>query len=55
MWVKEDFFKRGSFIVGDGLGTRFWENVWLDNSSLANQYQIYITLSEQKMSKWLLC
>jgi hypothetical protein len=26
MGVKENFFKRGSFIIGDGLGTHFWES-----------------------------
>jgi hypothetical protein len=40
MLVKEEFFKRGSFIISDGSGTRFWEDVWLGDSSLANQYPI---------------
>jgi hypothetical protein len=38
MGVKEEFFKRGSFIVGDGSATRFWEDVWLGGMLLANQY-----------------
>jgi hypothetical protein len=38
MGVKEEIFKRGSFIIGDGPGTRFWEDVWLGGTSLANQY-----------------
>jgi hypothetical protein len=38
MGVKDDFFKRGSFVIGDGSGTRFREDVWLGNTSLANQY-----------------
>jgi hypothetical protein len=31
MGVKEDFLKRGSFIVGDGLGTHFWESQFEHN------------------------
>jgi hypothetical protein len=27
MKVKEDFFSRGHFIIGDGYKTRFWEDV----------------------------
>jgi hypothetical protein len=38
MKVKEEFFARGSFKVGDGLSTRFWEDVWLGETSLAHQY-----------------
>jgi hypothetical protein len=38
MGVKDNFFKCGSFVIGDGSGTRFWEDVWLGNISLANQY-----------------
>jgi hypothetical protein len=29
MNVKDEFFKRGSFFVGNGLTTRFWEDIWL--------------------------
>jgi hypothetical protein len=35
--IKNDFFNRGSFCVGDGIRTRFWENSWLGDTSLANQ------------------
>jgi hypothetical protein len=38
MGVKNEFFNRGSFCVGDGTGTRFWEDTWLGDTSLANQY-----------------
>jgi hypothetical protein len=38
MEVKDDFFQRGSFVIGDGLGTCFCEDIWLGNTSLANQY-----------------
>jgi hypothetical protein len=36
--VKVDFFKRGSFIVGNGQTTHFWEDTWLGKTSLATQY-----------------
>jgi hypothetical protein len=38
MEVKDDFLSRGFFKVGDGMGTRFWEDVWLGKVSLAQQY-----------------
>jgi hypothetical protein len=36
MKIKEEFFRRGSFLVGNGEDTRFWEDVWLGNMSLAH-------------------
>jgi hypothetical protein len=38
MYVKDDFFARGSFVVGNGLNTRFWEDIWLGDKSLAEDY-----------------
>ena len=38
MAVKHEFFQRGKFMVGNGLHTRFWEDVWLGDKSLADQY-----------------
>jgi hypothetical protein len=35
---KDTFFKYGSFRVGDGEGTRFWEDRWLGNAPLAMQF-----------------
>jgi hypothetical protein len=35
---KDTFFKYGSFRVGDGEGTRFWEDLWLGNAPLASQF-----------------
>jgi hypothetical protein len=32
------FFQRGSFSVGGGNGTRFWEDTRLGDTSLASQY-----------------
>jgi hypothetical protein len=38
MNVKEEFLARGSFDIGNGLNTRFWEDIWLGQRSLANEY-----------------
>jgi hypothetical protein len=38
MKVKADFFDRGSFEVGNGEQTRFWEDKWLGDKPLAQQY-----------------
>jgi hypothetical protein len=35
---KNEFFQRGSIVIGDGQTTRFWEDAWFDKTSLANQY-----------------
>jgi hypothetical protein len=38
MKVKEEFLTRGSFVVGNGMNTRFWEDIWLGDKSLAEEY-----------------
>jgi hypothetical protein len=38
MKVNEDFFDRGSFEVGNGENTRFWEDKRLGDKPLAQQY-----------------
>jgi hypothetical protein len=38
MKMKEDFLEQGSFTVGKGEYTRFWEDTWLGNTPLAQQY-----------------
>jgi hypothetical protein len=38
MKVKDEFFDRGRFKVGNGENTSFWEYMWIDNSPLATQY-----------------
>ena len=40
MRVKEDFFSRGSFRVGNGETTRFWEDTWLGKTPLKYQYPL---------------
>jgi hypothetical protein len=48
MKVKEEFFSRGSFTVGNGEDTRFWEDVWLGNKSLADQYPYLYNIVQRK-------
>lgn len=38
MEVKQEFFAREFFKVGNGLNTLFWEDIWLGNTPLAQQY-----------------
>jgi hypothetical protein len=48
MRVKEDFFARGSFVLGNGSGIRFWEDTWLGDRSLAAQYPSLYNVVRQK-------
>lgn len=48
MKVKDDFFSRGMFILGDGTGIRFWEDTWLGNSPLAHQYPSLFRIVQHK-------
>ena len=48
MRVKSDFFSRGHFIVGDGSTTRFWEDIWMGDASLAQQYPSLYNIVQQK-------
>jgi hypothetical protein len=48
MKIKEDFFSRGSFKVGNGEDTRFWEDTWLGNKSLTHQYPSLYSIVQQK-------
>jgi hypothetical protein len=34
MKIKNEFFSQGSFKVGSGTTTKFWEDIWLGNRSL---------------------
>jgi hypothetical protein len=38
MRVKEEFFSRGHFKIGNGHSTRFWEDTWLGDAPLTSQY-----------------
>ena len=48
MRVKDDFFSRGSFVVGNGETTRFWEDTWLGNSPLMNQYPLLYNIVQNQ-------
>ena len=48
MRVKKDFFSRGHFIVGNGSTTRFWEDIWMGDASLAQQYPPLYNIVQQK-------
>ena len=57
MKVKRDFLKFGAFIIKDGSQVRFWEDMWLGNRSLREQYpQLYnIVRKKQDTVAELLC
>jgi hypothetical protein len=38
MKVKEEFLTLGSFVIGNGLNTKLWEDIWLGERSLAEEY-----------------
>jgi hypothetical protein len=38
MKIKNDLLRMGKFTMGDGAQTRFWEDAWLDNTPVKNQY-----------------
>jgi hypothetical protein len=38
MGLKEIFIKNGSFTIGNGQKTRFWEDTWLGDTPLVLQY-----------------
>lgn len=38
MGGKDEFFARGTFKIGDGKGIMFWEDAWLGEMPLAQQY-----------------
>ena len=48
MKVKDDFFQRGSFRVGNGQSTRFWEDTWLGDTPLADQYSMLYNVVRRK-------
>jgi hypothetical protein len=48
MKLKDNFFERGSFTIGNGERTRFWEDTWMGNLSLAQQYPSLYTIAQRK-------
>ena len=50
MKVKDDFFNRGSFQLGNGDQIRFWEDRWIDHNSLADEYPTLYNVASNKKS-----
>jgi hypothetical protein len=48
MKIKEEFFERGSFQIGNGADTCFWEDTWLGNTRLATQYPSLYNIVQRK-------
>ena len=48
MGVKDSFFSRGIFFVGNGQETRFWEDCWLGEVPLAAQYPTLYNVTRHK-------
>jgi hypothetical protein len=48
MKVKEEFFARGKFKVGNGANTRFWEDTWLGDKPLSMQYPSLYGIVQRK-------
>ena len=48
MQVKDSFFVRGVFKVGNGAITRFWEYIWLGDVPLAQQYPTLYNIVQRK-------
>jgi hypothetical protein len=48
MRVKSEFFHRGSFAVGDGQSTRFWEDTWQGQIPLSEQYPTLYTIVRRR-------
>jgi hypothetical protein len=46
--VKNDFFSRGSFKVENGTSVHFWEDIWLGNMPLADQYPSLYNIVQRK-------
>ena len=51
MRVKDDFLKFGSFDIGNGQQIRFWEDVWMGNTTLASEYpSLYAIASDRHLT-----
>jgi hypothetical protein len=48
MKIKEEFFNRGVFKIGNGEDTRFWEDSWLGDVPLARQYPSLYNIAQRK-------
>jgi hypothetical protein len=50
MRVKPDFLKFGSFFIKDGSQVRFWEDKWLGNAALREQYPCLYNVVRHKQA-----
>ena len=48
MAIKDNFFTHGSFVLGNGHDTRFWEDIWLGDMPLAIQYPSLFNIARHK-------
>jgi hypothetical protein len=48
MATKNVFFRHGTFSIKNGEQIRFWEDVWLDNASLSEQYPALYSIVRRK-------
>jgi hypothetical protein len=48
MATKKFFFGLGSFSIKDGLEIRFWEDIWLGNATLREQYPSLYSIMRHK-------
>jgi hypothetical protein len=55
MATKKHFFRLGSFSIKDGSEIRFWEDKWLGNTTLREQYAALYNIVHRKgdLSLWL--
>jgi hypothetical protein len=48
MASKKIFFRHGTFSINDGSLIRFWEDIWLDNAPLREQYPALYNIVHHK-------
>jgi hypothetical protein len=48
MAMKKFFFRYGTFSIKDGLQIHFWEDSWLGNSPLSEQYPVLYSIVRRK-------
>ena len=48
MATKKHLFRFGSFAIKDGSEIRFWEDIWLGNASLREQYLALYNIARDK-------
>ena len=48
MAAKKHLFRFASFVIRDGLEVHFWEDIWLGNASLREQYPTLYNIAREK-------